>query len=208
METRRRGAGSRRRVVRIGMVLTGLALLAVLTPPTRSAGGANSYQESDSRSEPSDPWGALRLLEGWWEGRVEGRLGTGTAVRRYEFVIGGNYLLGRHASVRLPQDRSPDGDHHEEMGVFSFDRDRQKIIYREFMVEGVVPRSVCETEGTRIICTSEAVESGPGMRARLTLEIIDRFRFVEQYELAFPGEDLEPYIAIEWTRKPVPDVWN
>ena len=71
-----------------------------------------------------------------------------------------------------------------------------------------IHRSVCETEANRVVCTTEAVESGPGIRARLTLEIIDRYRFVERYELAFPGKELELFFEIQWTRKPVLDVWN
>ena len=186
----------------VGTTLASLLALAV-TP-------AASQSTSGQTAPPAQPdhWAPLRPLVGWWEGSVDGRLGTGRAVRRYEFVVGGNYLLSRHASVRLPQEKSPEGDHHEEMGIFSFDQQRQKLVYREFMVEGVVPRSVCETDGSTIVCTTEAVESGPGIRARLTLEIVDRFRFVERYELGFPGEELQSYIEIQWTRKPVADLWN
>ncbi len=190
------------------------AILAVLTvsaagAESRRAPSAPSEQQArNAPSEQSDPWAVLRPLVGWWEGSVDGRLGTGRAVRRYEFVVGDNYLLSRHSSVRPPQEKSPQGDQHEEMGIFSFDRRRQKLIYREFMIEGVVPRSVCETEVDKIVCTTEAVESGPGIRARLTLHIVDPYRFVERYELAFPGEELQPYVEIQWTRKPVVDIWN
>ena len=72
-------------------------------------------------------------------------------------------------------------------------------------VEGVVSRHVCETEATRIVCNSEAVEGGPGIRARLILDIADRYRFEESYEIAWPGKELEPYFHIRWTRVPALD---
>jgi hypothetical protein len=147
----------------------------------------------------------LRPLVGSWEGSIDGKLGTGTGVRRYEFILGGKFLMCRHTSVRLPQEKSPAGDQHEELGVFSFDSEKKAIVLREFMLEGVVPRSVCETEAGKIVCTTEAVESGPGIRARLTLEIIDRYRFRETYELAWPGKELELYFDNEWTRVPALD---
>jgi hypothetical protein len=104
--------------------------------------------------------------------------------------------------VRLPQEKSPRGDHHRELGVFSYDRDRDKVVYREFLVEGFVNRYTCEVEPTRFVCTTESVENGPGMRARLTVEISDRYRFEEIFELASPGEELEVYFTNRWTRVP------
>ncbi len=67
----------------------------------------------------TDPWEPLRFLAGRWNGSIDGRLGTGTAKRHYEFVLGGRFLLTKHSSVRLPQEKSPEGDHHEEIGLFS-----------------------------------------------------------------------------------------
>ncbi len=151
---------------------------------------------------------ALELLAGTWEGEIDGKLGVGKGMRRYEFVLGGRFLLSRHLSVRLPQAKSAKGDQHEEIGVFSYDTERKTIVYREFMVEGVVVQSPCAVTGTKVVCTSESVESGPGIRARLTLEIADRFRFTEKYELAFPGEELQPYVTVHWTRSAVPRGWN
>ena len=49
------------------------------------------------------------------------------------------------------------------------------MILREFMIEGVVTLCVCEMEPKRFVCTSESVESGPGIRSRLTIDIADRW---------------------------------
>lgn len=164
---------------------------------------------SSQAKEASDPWAPLRLLVGAWEGAIDGKLGKGRGLRRYEFINKGSFLLCRHLSVRLPQEKSPDGDQHEELGVFSFDSQRKLLVYREFLSEGVVVQSPCEVDGMRIVCTSETVESGPGIRARLTLEIKDRYRFTEKYELAWPGQkELEHYFTNHWIRAPRPQGWQ
>jgi hypothetical protein len=49
---------------------------------------------------------------------------------------------------------------------------------------------------------SEQVESGSGIRARLTVDIQHRNAFEELYELAFPGEELQVYFRNHWTRVP------
>lgn len=173
-----------------------------------AAAGPSAWAEpTEGESSPAetDPWAPLRPLAGTWHGEVDGKLGTGTGVRRYELILGERYLMSRHSSVRLPQEKSPKGDQHEELGIFSFDSERQKIVWREFFIEGVVSRYVCETAPKKVVCTSEAVESGPGIRARLTLDITDRYRFEELYEIAWPGKELEAYFHIRWTRAPALD---
>lgn len=180
----------------------GLALLA--PPPALRA----QEVTPGTAAETADPWMSLKLLVGSWEGEIDGKLGKGKGIRRYEFVLDDQFLLSRHLSVRLPQERSPSGDEHEELGVFSFDRESETIIYREFMSEGIVIRSPCEVDGMTIVCISEAVESGPGIRARLTLEITDRYRFIEHYEIAWPGQDFEPYFTNHWTRSPLRNGWD
>jgi hypothetical protein len=125
-------------------------------------------------------------------------------VRRYELIMGERDLQVRHRSLRLPQEKSPKGDQHEELHVFSYDRDRRTIVYREFFSEGVVVRSPCQADANKVVCVSEAVENGTGIRARLTLEITDRYRFTETYELGFPNREVEHYLTNRWTRSPVP----
>ena len=183
------------------VLLIGLALSPVCPPGRASEGPENSEPETD-------PWAPLELLVGSWEGAISGKLGVGRGFRRYDFVMNERFLVSRHRSIRLPQEKSPEGDQHEELGVFSFDSERQQIVYREFMAEGVVIRSPCDVQRTTIVCTSEAVESGPGIRARLTLEIADRYRFTEVYELALPGRELEHYFANQWTRTELPFHWD
>ena len=160
------------------------------------------YGASAQTAPGKDPWGPLRSLEGHWEGAISGKLGTGTGVRDYELILDGQYLMFRHDSVREPQEKSPEGDHHRELAVFSFDSERGKIVLREFMVEGFVNRYLCDLNGMKLACVTEHVESGPGFRARLELEIESPYAFTERFELAGPGEELELYFTNRWSRRP------
>lgn len=174
--------------------LPGLLMAFVMALPCAGA----AQQPND------DPWGPLRYLTGDWEGAIDGRLGTGKGVREYELVLQGQFLFYRHASVRMPQEKSPEGDHHRELAIFSYDSERQTIVLREFMVEGVVPRSTCDVAEMRVVCTTEHVESGPGIRARLILDFDSPHAFTETYHLAFPDDDeLLHYFTNRWTRLPV-----
>jgi hypothetical protein len=169
-------------------------------------GSAPALGQEDPAGEEQaakpDPWEPFRYLEGTWEGAIQGRLGEGVGQRRYEFILDGLYLVSRHASVRLPQEKSPKGDYHRELAVYSFDREREAIVMREFIVEGFVLQYLCQVEPKRFVCTSESVESGPGMRARLTVEVSHRYRFRETFELASPGQELEVFFTNSWTRVP------
>ena len=186
-------------------VVACLAFVAALAGPS---GRSVLAAQAETPQSATDPLILLKQLVGTWEGEIDGKLGKGKGVRHYEMILGGRFLLCRHRSVRVPQEKSPKGDQHEELGVFSFDSERKTIVYREFMSEGVVVRSPCEVAGSRVVCTSEAVESGPGIRARLVLEIADRYRFTETYELGWPGKEMEHYFTNQWTRSPAAMDWD
>ncbi|MGB6854713.1 MAG: hypothetical protein WBG49_19170 [Thermoanaerobaculia bacterium] len=156
----------------------------------------------EAQTETPDPWAPFRLLEGNWEGTVDGIFGQGTARRSYERILDGNFVLMRHTSVRLPQEKSPKGDHHRELAVYSFDSERETIVMRAFIVEGYVLRYTCEVEPKRILCNTEGVEGGTGMQARVTIEIADGYRFEETFELASPGQELKVFFTNSWTRVP------
>lgn len=153
-------------------------------------------------AEEVDPWQPFRLLEGTWEAAIDGKLGTGKGIRRYDFILEDLYFHARHASVRMPQEKSPKGDYHRELSVYSFDRQRGTIVLRQFVVEGYVLRYTCAVEPRSFVCTSESIESGPGQRARLTIRLTDRYRFEEIFELASPGGELEVFFTNTWVRLP------
>ncbi len=156
----------------------------------------------EEKPPPKDPWTLFRLLIGSWSGSIDGKFGTGNGIREYRFILGDRFVLSRHESIRPPQEKSPKGDHHRELGVFSLDRERGKLVYRQFLVEGFVSQYVCEVEPRGFVCLTESVENGAGLRARWSVDIQDRYHFQESFELASGENDFELYFSNQWNRRP------
>ena len=121
-------------------------------------------------------------------------------VRR--LLLDGQFLMSKGTSLFPPRDPSFKGDYHRDVGFFSFDKENQRVVLRELMVEGFVVRSFCELEERRIVCVSQEVENGTGIESRTTLEIKDRFQFSETYELKFPGREMKVFFRTQWSRAP------
>jgi hypothetical protein len=56
--------------------------------------------------------------------------------------------------------------------------------------------------GRRIVCTTERVENGSGMRARETIHLMSDHEFEETFELASPDGELELLFTNRWRRVP------
>ncbi len=142
--------------------------------------------------------------------RLLGRRGDGSRRHRqgdrvYEFIFEGKFLHARNTSRFPPQEKNPDGEVHVDWSFFSHDQLRDRIVLREFHIEGFVNQNVLvPSEGDRLVFISESVENfPPGGRVRLTLTKIDENVFQEVFELAGPGEDFTVLLENRWTRKKV-----
>jgi len=139
----------------------------------------------------------LERLIGIWRGEGEGQPGASTVERRYEPALLSQFLLVRNTSSYTPQQKNPKGQIHEDMGIYSFDEARERIVFRQFHVEGFVNQyvgSVMTPESETIVFESEAIENIPmGWRARETYRFLDANTFEEIFELAEPGMDFALY---------------
>ena len=82
------------------------------------------------------------------------------------------------------------------MSVISYDRARQRYIFRQFHTEGFVNTYMQEptTDAKKLVFVSEAIENIPaGYRARETYAILNDDEFTERFEIAEPGKDFELY---------------
>jgi len=111
----------------------------------------------------------------------------------YEFVVVGNFLQMKTRSVFEPQEMNPDGEIHEDMGMFSYDQVRKAVVLRAFYVEGFVNTYVPDEisgDGRTMIFVTEAVENGPpGTKARLEFERISGDEMEERFFVAFPEQE-------------------
>jgi len=67
----------------------------------------------------SDPWAALRFLEGQWEGKANGAPGKGVSLREYRFELNGRFLSARNRSVYDPKSPGDRPEVHECLNAIS-----------------------------------------------------------------------------------------
>jgi hypothetical protein len=149
-----------------------------------------------AQSPPSDPLAPARALTGRWQGMTEGQPGKGDVEREYTPLLGTRFVQVRNRSSYPPQEKNPKGETHEDLGVFSFDKARQRIVFRQFHGEGYVNQYVTEPAGkpSALVFTSEAIENiAAGWRARETYNMLGSDEVEEVFELAAPGKDFELY---------------
>ncbi len=169
------------------------AILALVA----SLGQAQSTAPRKPMGEP------LARFVGQWQGTPEGEPGRGTSERTYEYTLGGKFLLSRNRSTYPPQEKNPKGETHEDVGYFSYDAQRKRLVLRQFHVEGFVNQYVEEpSSGGPLVFVSEAIENIPaGWRARESYVFDGPDAFTETFELAEPGKEFAVYTKTRFTRK-------
>jgi hypothetical protein len=133
---------------------------------------------------------------GRWQGTSEGQPGTGTVEREYLRVLNGRFVRAINKSSYPPQERNPKGEEHEDLGIFSVDRARKRIVLRQFHVEGFVNQFVQEEQSVDgpLVFVTESIENIPaGWRARETYRWLGADEFEEIFELSAPGKPFELY---------------
>ncbi|GIH05196.1 hypothetical protein Rhe02_32630 [Rhizocola hellebori] len=107
----------------------------------------------------------------------------------------GKFMKVASTSKWAPTERHPEGELHEDLGFFSWDKTRKLFVLRQFHVEGFVNQYIAEVVAdAKIVFVTEAIENIPdGWRARETYTFLGPEEFIEQFELAAPGKDFEPY---------------
>jgi hypothetical protein len=156
-----------------------------------------------AQTPPADGLALLRPLTGRWQGTSEGEPGKATVEREYTELFGRRFIHVRNRSTYAPQEKNPKGETHEDVGVFSFDKARARVVFRQFHTEGFVNQYVLDPDAKpeRFALTTEAIENiGPGWRARETYVLRNKDELEEIFELAPPGGSFAVYSHARLTR--------
>jgi hypothetical protein len=152
---------------------------------------------SAADAPPADPWELVRFLEGEWTGVAQGEPGVGTVHRSYQFILGHRFLHERNVSAYAPKQPNTPGELHEHWSLISFDKQRKRLVLRQFHQEGFVNQYVFDAEHSsprRLVFVSESFENlDSRWRARETYEVVSPDEFTETFELAMPGKDFSVY---------------
>jgi len=152
-----------------------------------------------------DVWTPLKFFIGTWKGTGKGKPGVSQVERQYQTILNGKYIQIKHKSVYAPQEKNPQGETHEDIGFFSYDRLRKQFVLRQFHIEGFVNQFKAETiseDGKLIVLTSESLENIPtGYRAKETYKILNENEFTETFEIAEPGKEFTVYSENHFKRQ-------
>jgi hypothetical protein len=152
-----------------------------------------------------DVWKPLKFFVGSWEGKGEGRSGVSKVEREYKFVLEDNFLEAKSRSVYEKEGENRKEKVHEDWGLFSYDKDSGKIMFRQFHTEGFVNRYALDslsTDGKTLVFVTETIENfTPGWMTRLTYRISKDDEFTETFEIAPPDQPFELYSTNHFKRK-------
>ena len=150
-------------------------------------------------------WEPLKFLIGSWEGAGKGQPGSSKVEREYQLVLGDKFLQVKNKSIYPPQKENPKGEVHEDWGLFSYDRDRNQFVLRQFHIEGFVNQYRLDRpapDARTFTFVTESIENIPsGWRARETYRIVSANEFIETFELAAPGKDFDTNVETRFRRK-------
>ena len=186
-----RRTGGRSAAMVILAALGATALSPVVVSTTRQA------------AAPADALVSLAPLVGQWTGTTQGQPGNGTVEREYARILNGRFIHVRNRSTYPPQEKNKKGETHEDVGLFSFDSGRKRIVFRQFHAEGFVNQYVLDPAAApdKLVLVTEAIENIPaGWRARETYILTGGDQLEEIFEMAPPGKEFEPYSRSRLTR--------
>jgi len=108
-------------------------------------------------------------------------------------------------SVFKPQERNPEGEIHEDLGIFSFDQSRKVFVLRSFYVEGFVNQYVfnpsSEDRDSMEFVTENVENAPPGTKAKLVFKKINDDEIEQSFHVAFPGQEYSCFSTNTLKRK-------
>lgn len=142
----------------------------------------------------SGKWKPIRFLLGDWSGEGTGFGRRSSVLHTYEFILQEQFIHSRTIAKFEPESRDAEGEVHEDWGFFSYDPQRQTIVFREFLSEGYVNAHFLETvepPTDTLVFSSESCEGAGGMRVRLTIRVTGQDEYEMALELAQPEGEFD-----------------
>lgn len=146
-------------------------------------------------------WQPLQFLEGRWEGH-----GLGSVVTQdYRFILNKKFLQMKVKAVFEPSEKRPEGEIHEDMGLFSYDQARKKFVLRGFYVEGFVNTYILDNisadEKTLTFLTEHIENAPPGTKAKLIYKVINPDELEQSFHVAWPDREFSCFALNRLKRK-------
>jgi hypothetical protein len=147
----------------------------------------------------TDLWQPLRFLEGRWEGPGQGSVVT----QEYRFILNQKFLQMKTKAVFEPSKERPEGEVHEDMGLFSYDQSRKTFVLREFYVEGFINTyildDISDDRKTLTFLTEHIENAPPGTKAKLIFKVLNPDELEQSFHIAWPDREFSCYLTSLYT---------
>ena len=145
-----------------------------------------------------NPLKRLDFLIGEWNGTGSGFGNQKSTIHsEFTYIMNGNYIEVMNESKFEPTDSDPEGEHHIDKGIISFDKDRQVIVFRQFNIEGYVNQYVLDdslSNDSLFVFETEIIENFvPGGKTRWTISKNTGDRIETVFEVLFPEREYVCY---------------
>lgn len=142
-------------------------------------------------------WLPLNSFIGTWKGTGEGVSGKGKYERTYKYVLGKKFIEISNKTTFEPSKENPKGEVHEDVGFFSYDKNRKAFVLRQFHIEGFVNQFVLQSisvDRKKMVFVTESIENIPkGYTARETYIFVSENEIEELFEIAEPNKEFVLY---------------
>jgi hypothetical protein len=148
------------------------------------------------------PFSDLAWLVGPWSGTASSGGRVGGRVVRFTIELSGNILMERGSTV-FPAEAGRAEESLEEVGVWTYDRERRKYVASYFFSTGVSGAFEVEIQddGTIRLVAPSLLNYESGARARLTLKKAVDSGLDLSMDIAPPGRDFVAYLTSRLKKK-------
>lgn len=146
----------------------------------------------------------LDYFIGNWQGVETGVAGNGIGFRTYQYELGDNYIFVENQSTFPKSEKKPMGEVHRDKGIFSYNKNLENIVFRQFHVEGftnIYELDTAQSGDEKWIFVTREIENNPGnWKAKLILTKNSDEQFTEEFLIAMDGSNFKPFLKNTWTR--------
>ncbi len=134
-------------------------------------------------------------LVGVWDGSGEGFGNSKSKITaEYTWLMNKQYIEMKHHSEFEPTEENAEGEVHEDLGILSFDKDRNVAVFRQFHNEGyfteyILNDSISSPE-VLVFETTHIENFVPGGKARFTIKTLSDSEIETVFDVGFPGKDM------------------
>ncbi|MEG9328142.1 hypothetical protein V6B16_09390 [Salinimicrobium catena] len=146
----------------------------------------------------------LDYFIGNWQGVETGVAGNGIGFRTYQYELGDNYIFVENQSTFPVSEKKPMGEVHRDKGIFSYNKNIENIVLRQFHVEGftnIYELNTAQSNEEKLVFVTREIENNPGnWKAKLILTKDSEEHFTEEFLIAMDGINFKPFLKNTWTR--------